>query len=304
MLIDSILNNWETTARGNASDIRELMEGGYESWTVKIGNSYGVALAIEQEVEVYECFSGARLFTGEISLDHGDRCHALMLTTEKEEIKEPFAALCAELLNPGDDGILRRKIISNPTEWWNKWKELLGNKSVDDMVYDVLGELVTLRLLRSAGEAPEWGGPFGATYDIDCEDKFYEVKSTIARNRREITISNSFQLVPPENTELFIMYFQFEPSLGGESINKVVDELIQMGFSKDALEKGLNSVGLKRGRSARDRCYILHAVSKYKVNDAFPAIREESFIDGHRPIGIKNYSFTINLDGVEYEKVV
>lgn len=304
MLIESILKNWETTARDNASDIRELMNNGYDSWTVKIGNSYGVAMAMKHEAEVYERFSGAKLFTGEISLDQGDKKYALMLTTEKEEIKEPFAALCAELLNPGDDGMLRREIISNPTEWWNKWKELLGNKNVDDMVYDVLGELVALRLLYSAGEAPEWGGPFGATYDIDCGDKFYEVKSTIARNKREITMHNSFQLVPPENTELFIMYFQFEPSLNGESINKVVDELIQMGFSKDTLEKGLNTLGLKRGRSARERSYILHAVLKYQVDDKFPAIREESFINGHRPLGIKNYSFTIDLDGVEYEKVI
>ncbi|MFQ9573650.1 MAG: hypothetical protein ACLR0V_06395 [Roseburia hominis] len=34
----------------------------------------------------------------------------------------------------------------------------------------------------------------GASYDIETDDKFIEVKSTLSRSKREITVNNQFQL--------------------------------------------------------------------------------------------------------------
>jgi hypothetical protein len=58
-------------------------------------------------------------------------------------------------------------------------------------------------------------------------------------------------------------------------------------------------VGLERGKSSRRRCYILHAMTKYVVDDGFPAIRKNSFVGGDLPKGVESITYTITLDGIE-----
>ena len=224
---------------------------------------------------------------------------ALLLMARSEDIKGPFSTLCAELLYPGVDGKFREEILSSPTTWWMQWKELLGNRNVDERVYDVLGELLTLRYLASHGENAEWNGPTGATYDIDCDGKFYEVKSSTARNKREITLSNHFQLDPPNGFPLFLVLCQFESAQSGVSINSLVQELGCLGYSTAVLNDKLESLGFEKGKSARNRQYILHAMLEYKVDESFPAIKDTSFVDGHLPKGINSITYTVSLDGLD-----
>lgn len=264
--------------------ISSIAKCGYEGWTIKTGNSYGVALPAPQNMVVSEKFAGAHLYTDTIILDGVKKQPALLLMARSEDIKGPFSTLCAELLYPGVDGKFREEILSSPTTWWMQWKELLGNRNVDERVYDVLGELLTLRYLASHGENAEWNGPTGATYDIDCDGKFYEVKSSTARNKREITLSNHFQLDPPNGFPLFLVLCQFESAQSGVSINSLVQELGCLGYSTAVLNDKLESLGFEKGKSARNRQYILHAMLEYKVDESFPAIKDTSFVDGHLPI--------------------
>lgn len=304
MLIDEILANWAGMPSANAMSISSLSNAGYISWTIKTAAWYGVAIPTDCDEEISEHFAGAHYFTGDILLDNSNKEHVLMLMTQKEEIKEQFAALCAELLAPGENGELRKELAQSPVTWWMAWKELLGNKSVDLWVYDVLGELWTLKYLAKHGEYAEWNGPDGATYDIDCETYYTEVKSTTARNKRQITLNNLFQLDPPEGKKLFLILCQFESSLSGISINNLVDQLESLGYSRTALNDKLERLGLEKGMSARKRCYVLHAATKYTVDESFPAIRETSFVGGVLPSGIMSITYTVTLDGITGENIL
>lgn len=304
MLAKEIRNGWAASAVGYAAVIASVTQLGYECWTIKTGNTYGVALPISQEMLISEHFAGAHLYTDIIVLDGNKVQPALLLMAKSEEIQIPFSTLCAELVNPGVDGEFRREILSSPTAWWMQWKELLGNRDVDERVYDVLGELLTLHYLAVHGENAVWNGPSGATYDIDCDGKFYEVKSTTARNKREITLSNLFQLDPPNGFPLFLVLCQFEQAQTGISINSVVNELASLGYSSIALNEKLETLGLEKGKSARNRQYILHAMLEYKVDESFPAIRESSFVDGHKPTGVKSITYTVSLDGVDATNLI
>lgn len=141
MLINEILANWGGMPSANAMSISSLSNAGYISWTIKTAAGYGVAIPVDCDEEVSEHFAGAHYFTGDILLDNSNKEHVLILMTQKEEIKEQFAALCAELLAPGENGELRKELVQSPVTWWMAWKELLGNKNVDLRVYDALGEL-------------------------------------------------------------------------------------------------------------------------------------------------------------------
>lgn len=284
-------------------DIASLSENGYKSWTIKIGSEYGVAMPISSSEEISEYFAGAHYYTSKILLDD-DEQQALMLTSCKEDIKEQFASLCAELLNPGENGELRKEIITTPATWWAQWKELLGNRNVDLRVYDTLGELWTLKYLAENGQHAEWNGPTGATYDIDCDGYYTEVKSTIARNKRQITISNLYQLDPPDGNKLYLVLCQFEAALSGISINSLVDDLEQLGYSRATLNEKLEKQGLEVGKTARKRCYVLHAATKYIIDEYFPAIRENSFVGGVLPKGIMSIMYTVDLDGIAGENLL
>ena len=155
MLAKEIRNGWAASATGYASVITSVTQLGYECWTIKTGNSYGVALPIACEMLVSEHFSGAHLYTDTIILDGNKVQPALLLTAKSEEILMPFSALCAELVNPGVEGEFRKELLASPTAWWMQWKELLGNRDVDERVYDVLGELLTWHYLVVHGENAE-----------------------------------------------------------------------------------------------------------------------------------------------------
>ena len=299
MLIDEILSNWAGMPKGNAMEISSLTREGYTSWTIKTDSGYGVAFPISSDEEISESFSGAHYYTGHILIEKQRDERALILTTNKEGVEEQFASLCAELLTPGREGELRREIEVSPASWWMAWKELLGNKNVDLRVYDALAELWTLRYLARKGEHAEWNGPDGATYDIDCDYYYTEVKSTTARNKRQITLSNLFQLDPPDGKKLFLVLCQFESSVSGICINDLVDDLVKLGYGKASLDEKLSKLGLEKGKTARRRCYDLHAATEYVVDENFPAIRESSFIGGTRPEGVMSISYVVTLDGLK-----
>lgn len=303
MLTETIIHGWDATPRDGALCIADLKNVGYESWTIRIGSEYGVALPVENNEEISEYFAGAHYYTKKITLAESDERDVVLLTTQKDDIKEQFASLCAELLNPGKDGELRKDIAENPLIWWMQWKELLGNKNVDLRAYDVLGELWTLKYLAEHSEHAEWNGPNGATYDIDCDGYYVEVKATLARKKRQITLNNMFQLDPPDGSKLYLILCQFEPSQAGFSINSLVSDLEQLGYSSIGLNDKLQKLGLEKGKTARKRCYMLHAAIRYVVDDSFPAIRESSFVGGVKPAGVESITYTVSLDGIIGENI-
>ena len=304
MLIDEILDNWTGMPKKNLMIISSLSNAGYKSWTIKFDEEYGVAIPVDNGKEISEYFAGAHYFTKDILLNNYEQEHVLMLVTQKEDIRDQFAALCAELLNPGKNGELRNELSQSPVTWWMSWKDLLGNRNVDLRIYDVLSELWTLKYLAEHGEHAEWNGPLGATYDIDCESFFTEVKSTTSRNKRQVTLSNLFQLDPPEEKKLFLVLCQLESSVTGISINSLVNSLEKLGYSSVAINDKLEKLGLEKGMSARKRCYVLHAATKYTIDESFPAIRETSFIGGVLPLGVMSINYTVSLDGLFGENLL
>lgn len=188
MLIQEIKSNWKTDILGYAQVIPSLKNTEYPAWTVKLIDGYGVAIPYSGE-NMNENFSNARIFSADnIMTSAGVMQRSLVLSTESIDIEGPFATLCAELIDPGTDGSARATIQNDPVAWWKKWKELLGNRNIDARIYDTLGELCVLYELLKSGEDANWNGPDGATYDIETDFGFIEVKSTISRRKKEITM--------------------------------------------------------------------------------------------------------------------
>lgn len=304
MLTDEIRNNWKSDIIGYAQPVLSLVGSAYPAWTVKFVDGYGVAIPYSGEQEINENFANARIYSSMIRFNEETEQKALLLTTESYEIDVPFSALCAELIDPGTNGEFRNEITNSPVQWWKEWKNLLGNKNIDDRVYDVLGELCVLEWLISNGEDANWNGPSGASYDIETEKRFVEVKSSVVRERKEITISNQFQLDPPGKS-LNLVFCQFEPTVGtGVSINILVDQLKNKGVNIAGLNQKLKELGFEEGRSSRNRTFILHDMLKYVVDSDFPRITSASFVNGVMPNGITKITYTVDLSGMTPESLI
>lgn len=299
MLTDDIKSNWNMGPLHHAIAIADMPED-YPAWTVKFGNEYGVAISFETKEAVSEEFSGAHMYSTKILLDGQVESDALLLTAFSQSIQTPFSALCAEFISPGADGTFRKEILSSPVLWWAQWKELLGNKNIDARVYDVLGELCVLKELTQRGKNVFWNGPEGASYDFESDDEFFEVKSSIIRSRREITVSNPQQLQPPKG-KLYLVLCQFEPSQTGYCINTLVNEVCTLGHSRTILNDKLKRLGFEVGKSSRNKTYLLHNVICYPVDEKFPVINNSSFIGGKMPKGIEKITYTVSLDSIDGE---
>ena len=304
MLIQEIKSNWKTDILGYAQVIPSLKNTAYPAWTVKLIDGYGVAIPYSGD-NMNENFSNARIFSADnIMTPTGIMQRSLVLTTESFDIKGPFATLCAELIDPGTDGLARMAIQNDPVAWWKKWKELLGNRNIDARIYDTLGELCVLYELLNSGEDANWNGPDGATYDIETDFGFVEVKSTISRRKKEITISNKFQLFPP-NKPLNVILCVFEPTIQtGISINSIIAKFGEIGYNVQLLNRKLADRGFEDGMSSRNKMFILHEMLRYNIGPDFPRITPESFVNGVWPSRITDITYTVDLSGLPYESMV
>lgn len=298
MLKKSIQNNWKTDIVGYAQSIAELEDTKYPAWTVKFIDSYGVAIPYEGVEEINETFANAKIRSANIRFRNENIQRAIVLTTDSDEINVSFSNLCEALIDPGEKGEYRVMIETSPILWWKDWKELLGNKNIDERIYDVLGELCVLKYVVLNGEDAEWNGPDGASYDIETNERFIEVKSSISREKKEVTISNQFQLFPAEKM-LALVLCRFEPVIiSGISIDSVMSGFENMGYNTELLNRKLELLGFERGMSARKKNFLLHEMLLYTVDDSFPRITPESFARGIIPEGITKITYTVDLSGM------
>lgn len=295
-IVDRIIQSWLTTENGKGQDLSD--EVGAPSYVIRgVHQECIVAIPVSSETVVNEEFSAVKLYTARKAIA-GEEQYLLMLVYPGAVPPRAYSALCAEFLYPGARGENRKELVDDPIAWWRSWKELLGNESVDLRVYDILGELCVLRLLakKSPGTKYDWHGPEGSSFDIHSPADLYEVKSTIVKGDKRVVIHNAFQL-DARGVPLHLMHCVFEASAAGESINDLLEQLKLLGaLDLDLAEGYLRALGFAKGRSVRDRKYLLLEVNQYEVDSRFPIIAP-------MPVGVVDLEYTIELGAFDYKKV-
>lgn len=306
MLREEILGNWNRDLRGKLQKIQSLDSSEYKAYTLRDIMGYGVAIPMDIYIEVNEDFANAKLSTINYIIEgQTEATPYLTLMADDNVDKKAFSALCEQFVFPGTNGKFRRDIVEAPIKWWMEMKQILGNKNVDEMVYDTLGELWVYDYLIRRGYSVEWNGPKGGSVDIESSDIMAEVKSTLSRSKKEITIHGKNQLKGLQNKRLFLYFCVFEMAAStGYSINDIVYGLADDGYNVSQINRLLEKKGLGIGKSARDKRFILWNVYRYIVDDSFPRITESSFVNGREPDGITSISYTVDLEGLPYELIV
>ena len=277
--------------------IIESLPDVYKAYVIRISDGYGVAIPVDEKLEVSERFNSVRLHTEQISID-GHRQNYLILRSTFQEFRYEFASICADFVDPGDDGINRKILLEDPYVWWEKWKELIGNTTREVQVYSVIAEMIVLDYIIQSDSSAVWAATRMGSHDIECSEESCEVKSTIRRYGSSITISGQHQL--EHEKRLYIYFCRMEESLEGVSINEMKSRLTQHGYDEGKLEKELEKLGFERGASIRNRKYKVLEKRRYEVDERFPRIVKESFKDDKYPDGVIHIEYTIELEGLKY----
>ena len=265
----------------------------YPAWSIRDNGWYGIMIPDVYNIDVVENFNNVKLYNDTIILENRE-IPMLLLICSKENLRYEFAALCEQFVYKEN----RKSLIDNPSKWWENWRMLLGNVLSNKESYSTLAELIILEKLLMNGERVKWTGVYGATHDIEGENKSFEVKSTTNRYGASITISGQHQLVSDKN---LILYFcRVEKSNLGESIDSVIKRLVLLGYNEDDLEFPLKKVGLEKGSSLRREKYKVLEIREYKIDENFPRITKDSFKDGKIPEHIEHITYKVDLEGINY----
>lgn len=295
-LFEEVKSKLASTGKNSIRKLEELPDFA-PGYIVRDAFWYGVGVPYDGDV-INENFANARIRSAVIPTK-GSSLKLLLLECGLEDVRNQFAALCAEFLDPGYNNAKRHALIADPHIWWKKWRELLGNTIKEKRPYQILGELITLEYLIASGENAIWQGASGNTQDIDADTFSCEVKSTTNRYTTEVTISSKFQLVT-NGKPLKLAFARFEPANTGDSLAQAVDRLCALGCDRKALLLMLARQGVVPGNIAFTTTYNLLELRFYNVDKDFPLITDNSFVEGHMPSSVVHFTYTIDLAGLPF----
>jgi hypothetical protein len=278
----------------------KVIPGTLGCYAVNANGLRGVAIDSDDEATISEKFNQVEITNCNIIIS-GVGHNVVLLFTKEATMSEHYGFLCLDFLSPGN----RQMIQKHPLEWFEGWRNLLGDTKKRRTIYDYIGEMKTLLSLKEKGEQPKWDSMIKGTYDISTDKALYEVKSTKMKSEEVIEVHNQYQLdASGFDRPLFIAFCKVEENDAGESIDSLYGKLVAAGFDKNELDQYLEDSGYGPGKADRYKTFLVHEIRLYPVDEKFPKICKDSFKDGKIPAGIVNYQYSVSLDGLSFEKLI
>ena len=230
-ILEEIREYFASTQNG-AREIKTLPKE-YSAMVIRDNEGYGVAIEFDDIRDISEKFANSRLFSRTLAIGGIEKKY-LILSCMLDSLRYEFATVCAQFVEPGIDGMDRKNLMSEPLEWWKKWRELMGNTISNKEAYSVIAEMMVLDDLYTQDNTVEWTAVNSGSHDIEGNESSYEVKSTVKRYGATITISGQHQLQSLKRLQLY--FCRLEQSRTGISINDMKDRLVADGYDKDKIE--------------------------------------------------------------------
>lgn len=278
--------------------VKKLMVDNMVAYLHRTYSSYVVAIPYDYNQEINEEFVGIKLLTNVLTYDD-DQIKILYLESSDGIDIEKFSYIGAHFINPNN----RDAILTNPYKWVDEWKKIFGDSITKKMVYDVIGELYTLKYIYENDKSASWEGPSGGSHDIVTSKILYEVKSTILKNNNEVSINSVYQLDKIKKEKLIFCRLELKPY--SYCINNLVDQLVALGYSREVLEEKLMKIGYAKGSRVRNISYEVINMLSYDVNEYnFPIISLDKINEFAPRKNITNYSLKLNLTSLNHDIII
>lgn len=229
--------------------------------------------------------------------------HFLAVMCLSRDLYSVFTQFSRELLGSIESVASPAKAAA---EAFDRWKALFSDATQrvlipEGQLVGLIGELLTVQELLEISAPPDllyWRGPFGEAQDFRTQSHALEVKATLVREGRIVSVSSIDQLEPRPHTSLFLVHHQLENDPGGFNIGDVTQRLVSLGASPLALAAALaeHRINLDNLGPYMGRRYRLVKTRTYDVAGvAFPRITRASFSGGDLPAGTLRVSYSIDL---------
>lgn len=211
--------------------------------------------------------------------------------------RDIFATLCENLVLSVIQLNSEKKIIRNVVNQLEKWKTLFDKNSLTGLTpaeqQGLYGELHFLQKFLSKPEMNPfavlhtWVGVDKALRDFQGANWALEVKTTSTNNPQKVTINGERQLDESLLENLFLFHYSVEISNGnGQTLPQIIAIIRQMLENDASVLSMFNSKLFEAGYLAKhepfyqDRFYQQRHESFYKIDSAFPRIKENELRSG------------------------
>lgn len=296
--MENLINEIKKLAMMKNGSVLPIRQGNDIVYLNKSIDGYAIAIPFNDERTFNETFVGISLLTNTLNYDNKSFKVLYLFMTSLGDL-DKFAYIGAEFIDVKN----RERLLLDPYQWVDAWKEMFGDSKKKYIITDVLAELIALREVFSNDKTAKWEGPNDGTHDIVLKDKVVEVKSTTNKTNNYVSINSRFQLNPALNEELY--FIKLEPKPYALSIDSIVDELISMGYPATELEDSLKKMGYEQGSRNRKRTYNLLSMTSYKVNEEnFPIVSLESINNLTKSKNIVGFKLTVDLSTIPGKTIV
>ena len=297
-LNDELRNIMTINKEKNISYKLLLTEENYDAYYVQNDSYKGVGIVIDEKFKnfVYY-FENIVIKVEERTIEGNNKKYLIELLSDKINDTDEFIFICTKFIEAGNNGYNRKQILNNPQDWVDKWKNIFGNKSSEDRVYPLLGELISLKHLLKSGKNASLTSQ--GSHDIETSNSNIEVKTTIMRYQSLIQIHSKYQLQRLNKNPVYLYFVRLEESTSGVSINSMLNDLKKLNYNMSNIRSKINDLN----SDVRDKCYKIDEIRKYLIDDKFPKITDDTFIYGKIPENISGLVYTVDLDGLSYENV-
>ena len=219
------------------------------------------------------------------------------------DLEQVFAQFASELLAEAVGARSPAKATVACLDRWRKLFSLADSAGVltEPKLIGLLAELYVLEMIVGLDDQRRlspWTGPTGSQHDFRCGADAIEVKGTLTREGRVVSISSVEQLVPPPAGHLHLAHFRFEADPSGDSLPALVGRILALGVEPGPLRGLLQDAGYREAESAHydNRRYSIRERRVYDVlGDSFPRVVPGSFTGGVVPPGTLRLKYSIDL---------
>lgn len=267
------------------------------TYILKINGMYYVGIPFNKH-KVNEKFVGMQIKTEMLVYDNVS-INCLCLIAGDNIDYDKFMLISEDFAKTSN----RALILKDPYSWIDKWRTLFGDSLSNKKIYDVLGELISLRECYKRDKSYIWEGPNSGTHDLVGEKSIVEVKTTHLKKANIVGIHSSFQLSVDKPTNLFFVRLEKKPYC--LTINKLVKELSSLGYDETKLEDSLSKLGYSKGSRSREASYDLLSLYSYPISkETFPVFGLDELNDKFAPSkNIISYSLEIDLSGIIHDVI-
>lgn len=279
----------------------ETISSRYNTYVISEENYIGVCFEITNEKiieeDYFEKFENMFLRVRKIGIK-GELLNVIELLTQRTDNYDAFSMICEDFCNIGNNGENRKEIANNPRIWTKKWKDILGNKKLEEQAYSYLGELLVL--LRLSEKNIKANMTENGSHDIETNMKDYEVKTTILRKDAIVEVHSEFQLDNINDKDLSLIFVRLEETLtNANSINNVIEKLHNYYYNVEEMNKIENKVKFLDSE-IKNKMYCVLEMREYNIDEYFPRITNKSFKEEKFPNNIKDIHYKVNLEGIKY----